>query len=59
MASWFVRRLGFDPKRAGKILRAISIESGTDQEDRGQTFRRLDEALKFRFEEAKFYDPYR
>ena len=33
LAAWFVRKLGFEPRRAGKSLRTISIELGTEQED--------------------------
>jgi hypothetical protein len=59
IATWFVRRLGFDPGRAGNILRAISIEFGTADEERDKNFRRLDEALKFSIGEGRFYNPYR
>jgi hypothetical protein len=59
LAAWFVRRLGFDPKQAGNILRTISVEFGTDQEARDKNFRRLDEALKFKIKKGVFYNPYR
>lgn len=58
LAAWFVRFLGYDSKQAGKILRTMSIELGTDMEDRNKNYRRLDEALKFSIKGARFYNPY-
>jgi hypothetical protein len=59
MASWFVKKMGFEPAKAGNILRTISLEFGTTQEDRSKNFRRLDVALKFQFDPKKpFYNPY-
>ena len=58
-ATWFVRKLGFDPESAGNVLRGIAIEFGTIQEDRDKNFRLLDAALKFRFDKKRpFYNPY-
>lgn len=60
LAAWFAKRLGFDPRQAGTILRAMLIDP--EDEDGGQgrsrRFQRLDKALKFKIREGIFYDPY-
>jgi hypothetical protein len=59
MASWFVRKMGFEAAKAGIVLKTIALEFGTTNEDRQKNFRRLDTALKFKFDENwYFYDPY-
>jgi hypothetical protein len=59
IASWYVRKLGFRPAEAGNVLRKIALEFGTSDEDRQKTFRRLDTALKFKFDpDWPFYNPY-
>jgi hypothetical protein len=59
VACWFVRLLGFDPDSAGNVLRAIASDFGTSGEERDKSFRRLDAALKFRFDPKRpFYNPY-
>jgi hypothetical protein len=59
MASWLVRKLGFKPAAAGAAIRTIAQQLGTTSEDRDTNFRRLDIALKFKFDANwPFYNPY-
>jgi hypothetical protein len=59
MAAWFVRKLGFDPDGAGKVLKGIAQNFGVVGEERDKPFRLLDAALRFRFDPKRhFYDPY-
>jgi hypothetical protein len=42
MAAWFVRRLGYRPIEAARILRSITLALGTRYEERGKSFERLE-----------------
>jgi hypothetical protein len=57
-AAWLVRRMGFDPMQAGRVLHEISVEFGTITEDRYRSFPRVDVPLKFKTNKQQvFYDP--
>ena len=60
MAAWFVKALGFNPRRAGMILRRMLLdpEDESGGQERSRRFQRLDRALKFKIREGIFYDPY-
>jgi hypothetical protein len=51
--------LGYDPMRAGNAAKRLAFELGTNIEDRDRNYRKLDVALKFRFDAKRpFYNPY-
>jgi hypothetical protein len=54
-----VRILGYDPMKAGDAAKRLAFELGTNIEDRDRNYRKLDTALKFRFDPKRpFYNPY-
>jgi hypothetical protein len=54
-----LRRQGYDVAAAGRAAKTLAFELGTDIEDREKNYRRLDSALRFRFDPKRpFYDPY-
>jgi hypothetical protein len=59
-ASFVLSALRFDLKRAGRAVKKVAFELGTNIEDRSRNYRSLDMLLKFPFDEKRpFYDPYR
>jgi hypothetical protein len=54
-----VRILGYDPMKAGNAAKRLAFELGTNIEDRSRNYKKLDTALKFRFDAKRpFYNPY-
>jgi hypothetical protein len=54
-----LRRQGYDIAAAGRAAKTLAFELGTDIEDREKNYRKLDSALRFRFDPKRpFYDPY-
>jgi hypothetical protein len=60
IASWFVRRLGFNLPKAAGNLRHISVWFGANGEERDGTFKKLDAALRFKANPKKpaYYNPH-
>jgi len=52
LASWIIRRLGFDIPKAAGCLRRVGVSSAR-REDRDANFRNLDIALHFRSEKRR------
>jgi HAMP domain-containing protein len=58
VAAWAIK-FRYDTATAIKVLRKISIYFGIPAEDRDKDFRRVDVALRFRFDpKRQFYNPY-
>jgi len=60
VASWFVRRMGFNLPKAAGNLRHLGVEFGARGEDRKEKFRKIDAALKFKINPNKrtIYSPH-
>jgi hypothetical protein len=58
-AAKFVQMLGFNLKKASGNLRQLSVWFGAHGEEREKSFKKLDEALRFRIDPTrKFYNPH-
>ena len=50
LAAWFVRLMGFNPKRAGAALLVIANELGSSSKDFNKNLATVERALKFKDE---------
>lgn len=58
-AVWLIRMWGCDPAGAGRAAKTLAFELGTNIEDRDKNYKKLDIALKYRFDTKRpFYNPY-